>query len=203
MHGLYAITNGNTDTILQSDIKQILAENISLLQYRDKSSNYQQRYHDASVLQQLCALHSTKFIINDDVQLAQHIHADGVHLGKKDSSIHEARRILGHTAIIGISCYNSLSLAIKAEQQGASYVAFGSFFNSPTKPHAPQASLALLRQAKKTLSIPICCIGGITLSNAPLLIEAGADMIAVISALFSQSNSQQAAHQFAALFSGE
>jgi len=200
MYGLYAITNGNTGTTLHANVEKILAENIKLLQYRDKTTNTQQRYDDARQLQQLCLQYNTYFIINDDIQLAKSIQADGVHLGNNDSSIREARRVLGQKAIIGISCYNNLALAIQAEQEGANYVAFGSFFNSPTKPNAPKATIALLQQAKKTLSIPICCIGGITLTNAPLLIEAGADMIAVISAVFSQPNSQQTARQFSALF---
>ncbi len=200
MYGLYAITNSNTGTTLHTDVEKILAENIRLLQYRDKSTNTQQRYHDAHKLQQLCTRHNTDFIINDDIQLAKHIHADGVHLGNNDSTLSEARHTLGKNAIIGISCYNDLALAIKAEQEGASYIAFGSFFNSPTKPNAPKASIELLQHAKKTLSIPICCIGGITLANAPLLINAGADMIAVISAVFSQPDSQYAARQFSALF---
>lgn len=200
MHGLYAITASNTSAALPNDIEKILAENIGVLQYRDKSTNTQQRYHDAHHLKQLCSLYSTLFIINDDLKLAKHIDADGVHLGKDDSSVSEARSMLGNNAIIGVSCYNDLPLAIKAEQEGANYVAFGSFFNSPTKPNTPKADLALLRQAKNTLSIPICCIGGITLANAPLLIEAGADMVAVISALFCQPNSPQIAQQFSALF---
>lgn len=200
MYGLYAITNGDTGATLQTNVNKVLMENITVLQYRDKTNNTQQRYHDASMLKQLCVTHNTRFIINDDVQLAQRVNADGVHLGKDDKSIDKARQLLGKNAIIGVSCYNNLTLAIKAEQAGANYVAFGSFFNSPTKPHASQADLALLKQAKKTLSIPICCIGGITLDNAHLLIEAGADMVAVISAIFSQPNSQQTAHQFATLF---
>lgn len=200
MHGLYAITNGDTGATLQTNVSRIMTENITVLQYRDKTNNTQQRYHDASMLKQLCVTHNTLFIVNDDVQLAQRVNADGVHLGKDDKSIDKARQILGKNTIIGVSCYNNLTLAIKAEQAGANYVAFGSFFNSPTKPNAPQADLALLKQAKKELSIPICCIGGITLANASLLIDAGADMVAVISALFSQPNSQQAARQFSTLF---
>ena len=203
MNGLYTITNGSIGTTLRTDVEKILAENIAMLQYRDKSTNTQQRYYDAYKLRQLCRLYNTYFIINDDIQLTKHIHADGVHLGNDDSTIHEARYVLGKNAIIGISCYNDLALAIKAEQEGASYVAFGSFFNSPTKPNAPKATIELLQRAKKTLSIPICCIGGITLDNAPTLIEAGANMIAVISAVFSQPDSQQAARRFSALFDAQ
>jgi thiamine-phosphate pyrophosphorylase len=203
MYGLYTVTNGNTGATLHANVKKILTENIGVLQYRDKSTNTQQRDHDAHKLRQLCAQYNTHFIINDDIELTKRSLADGVHLGNNDSSIHEARHALGEKAIIGISCYNDLALAIKAEQEGASYVAFGSFFDSPTKPNAPKASIELLQQAKKTLSIPICCIGGITLANAPLLIKTGADMIAVISAVFSQPDSQYAARQFSALFDNE
>ena len=171
-----------------------------MLQYRDKSNHTQKRLLDASTLQRLCSLHDTHFIVNDDIQLAKLSHADGVHLGENDDDISEARHILGNKAIIGVSCYNDLELAHKAEKQGASYIAFGSFFNSPTKPDAPKATIELLIQARQELTIPICCIGGITLDNAPLLIDNGTDMIAVISAVFAQNNIEQASRSFSTLF---
>ena len=200
MHGLYVVTNGTSGKRLYSDSLQTLSSGASLLQYRDKSNNFQKRLQDASRLKELCFLHNAYFIINDDIQLAKTSNAHGVHLGKDDNGISEARHTLGNNAIIGVSCYNDLALAHKAEKQGANYVAFGSFFNSPTKPDASKATVELLIQAKQELSIPICCIGGITLDNAPLLINNGADMIAVISAVFAQEDIKQVSHRFSTLF---
>jgi thiamine-phosphate pyrophosphorylase len=200
MRGLYAITDQSSGDLLISKAKLALIGGISTLQYRDKSSDTDQKIKDALALQALCKEYKTPFIINDDIELALAIGADGVHLGKDDQSIHYARSRLGNTAIIGISCYNNLDLAKSAEQQGASYIAFGSFFSSPTKPNAPQATAQLLAKAKSCLTTPICCIGGITLDNAPLLIDNGADMIAVITSLFDADDIKQTARYFSAMF---
>ena len=129
--------------------------------------------------------------------------ADGVHLGCDDMDIAEARKVLGPDKVIGVSCYNDLERAIQAEAAGADYVAFGSMFVSPTKPDAPRASLDLIRDAKKHLRIPVVAIGGITLQNAALLVEAGADAIAVINAVFSASDITQTARNFSELFTGK
>jgi len=200
MRGLYAITDQSSGDLLISKAKLALIGGISTLQYRDKSSDTDQKIKDALALQALCKEYKTPFIINDDIELALAIGADGVHLGKDDQSIHYARSRLGNTAIIGISCYNNLDLAKSAEQRGASYIAFGSFFSSPTKPNAPQATAQLLAKAKSCLTTPICCIGGITLDNAPLLIDNGADMIAVITSLFDADDIKQTARYFSAMF---
>ena len=132
--------------------------------------------------------HNVCFLVNDDVAIAREVGAQGVHLGQGDSSLVQAREILGDSAIIGISCYNKLELAIRAQEQGADYVAFGRFFSSQTKPSAVQADIDLLIRAKSELSIPIACIGGITAENAKLLVSAGADMLAVINAIFGSKD---------------
>lgn len=140
------------------------------------------------MLRSLCKQYKAICIINDDVKLAKAIDADGVHLGKGDSTLRAAREALGEDAIIGISCYNNFSLAISAENNRADYVAFGAIFPSPTKPNAPVADLEIISQAKQQLSLPVCTIGGITESNIQQVIQHGADMTAVISGIFSSSD---------------
>jgi len=126
--------------------------------------------------------------------------ADGVHIGKDDAALSHARERLGQGAIIGVSCYNSLELAIEAEQQGADYVAFGAFFPSRTKPNATLATLELLATAKQKMHIPICAIGGIKLDNAASLVSSGTNMLAVISAVFAAQDIAVAARRFSDLF---
>jgi thiamine-phosphate pyrophosphorylase len=151
----------------------------------------------------LCHQFNVPLIINDSLRLADLVGADGVHIGRDDGVIREARLILGPDKIIGVSCYQSIELALKAQAAGADYVAFGSFFPSATKPDAPLAEMALLQQATQQIHIPIVAIGGIALDNASSLIDAGADAIAVISALFESEDVAVTARQFADLFLAE
>lgn len=196
LSGVYAITDGSPLPLLIDKVHQAIKGGIDLLQYRNKTNQPLLQKAEAQALLTLCRQHHIPLIINDNVALAQNIGADGVHLGQDDDLIHSARQQLGEKAIIGVSCYNSLALAITAEKNGADYVAFGSLFPSPTKPDAPRASLELLSQARQQLSTPICAIGGIDLSNTMLPFGAGADMIAVISSLFSSDDIQQSATAF-------
>jgi len=172
-----------------------------LIQYRDKSGHTEKRLKQASALKKLCQQHQCLLIINDDVELANSVRADGVHLGQDDTSIDQARQLLGENAIIGISCYDQFDLAINAVKAGADYVAFGAFFPSSTKPGARTASLELLRTAKQQLQIPVCAIGGITADNANTLIKQGADMTAIITDLFSSDDIQKTASHIALMFS--
>lgn len=187
LHGLYAITLEQTPTTAQlvTAVAQAIAGGATIIQYRNKGHDPHQRQEQALALRQLCQRHDVLLLINDDPELAQRVAADGVHLGRDDSSIAAARQRLGTGAIIGVSCYNQLDIAIQAEQAGADYVAFGSFFPSPTKPQAALAALPLLRQARQALSIPIVAIGGITIDNGARLIAAGASALAVISGVFT------------------
>lgn len=183
--GLYAITPtdlGDADLLYR--VEQALDGGVAILQYRDKSSDQKKRLQQASQLKKLCSQYQATFIVNDDLELAQGVNADGVHLGANDGDLLQTRERLGDGFIIGASCYNRMDLAIEAEKNGADYVAFGAFFNSPTKPNAVTAPLTLLTEAKKNLSIPICAIGGITQHNITEVISHGADMAAVISDLF-------------------
>lgn len=202
LHGLYAITDSSLDddNTLREAVEQALQGGARLLQYRDKSDDHGKRRRQASLLKTLCAQYDALLIINDDVDLAKQCRADGVHLGRDDASVAQARAVLGDGGIIGVSCYNQLALARRAQQQGADYVAFGAFYPSPTKPDAAVATLDLLQQARAELAVPVCAIGGITVDNAPALVEAGADMLAVISGVFRQPDIAHAASQFSRLF---
>lgn len=169
-----------------------------MVQYRDKTGSAAERLIRARKLLEICRDYHAPLIINDDVGLARETGAAGVHLGGADMSLAEARALLGSQAVIGISCYNKLEPALEAAAAGADYVAFGSAYPSPTKPHAVHASLPLYRQAKETLSIPVCAIGGIDSANASELILCGVDMLAVISGIFAQNNIESAARRLVA-----
>ncbi|SMN01666.1 Thiamin-phosphate pyrophosphorylase [uncultured Candidatus Thioglobus sp.] len=181
--GIYAIT---PDRALDISVikKNIVQHNISILQYRRKTADTITQLNEAQQLQQLCAKHHTLFIVNDDINLAQKVNADGVHLGKNDGSIQQARLALGENAIIGVSCYNDIELAQNAQNQGADYVAFGALFPSKSKPDAPKCSLDIITEAKKILTIPIVGIGGIDFDNQQYAFDTGCDAVAMINALF-------------------
>ncbi len=200
--GLYAITDAALCARwgLAQAVELALRGGAGLLQYRDKSTDGARRRHEADALARMCRSYATPFIVNDDIDLARACGADGVHVGADDASVASARAAMGDGAIIGVSCYDSLALARMAEREGASYVAFGSVYPSPTKPNAVAAGLDLIVEARASLEIPITAIGGITTQNAPPLLDAGADYIAVIHAVFGSDDPQGAARQLAALF---
>jgi len=201
MRGLYAVTPDEPDTDrLVAAVCDAISGGARLVQYRNKSAPERLRVEQARALKALCASRSAALIVNDHVELALESDADGVHLGGDDGSCVEARRKLGTAKLIGISCYDRIALAFEAERAGADYVAFGSFFPSRIKPGAVQAPLALLAQAQRELGVPIVAIGGITSVNAASLVQAGADAVAVISALFDAPDVAAAARQFEALF---
>lgn len=199
IRGLYAITNGPRPD-LRAAVDAALAGGASVVQYRDKTFEHERRLAEAHMLAGLCAEHGVPLIINDDPHLAHACGADGVHLGSADPDMSMARDLLGPQAIIGVSCYDSLERAQRARAMGASYVAFGAFFSSRTKPDARCASLALLQDSRK-LGLPRVAIGGITADNAPALIAAGADSVAVVSAVFDSPQIERAARRFSRLFS--
>jgi thiamine-phosphate pyrophosphorylase len=185
---LYAITDSLLlpDDRLFSSVEAALKGGCRWIQYRDKSQEEAKRLKEATQLLQMCTRYSAALIINDDVLLAKKINAQGVHLGQSDGDVRAARKLLGIDAIIGVTCHNSLNLAQKAIDDGASYIAFGRFFPSNTKPDAQAASLDLLINARKEFpNTKIVAIGGITPENARMILNAGADKIAVCHALFS------------------
>lgn len=202
--GLYALTRETADTAdLLGKVEAALAGGVAAVQYRDKSADVARRHEQASELVALCRQFGVPLIINDDLRLADLTDADGVHLGREDGSLNEARIILGKDKLIGASCYQSLDRARAAQAAGADYVAFGSFFPSPTKPDAGRADLALLRAAAQAIHVPLVAIGGITLASAPALLDAGADSLAVLSALFDAPDVRAAAHDLKLLFEVE
>ena len=198
--GLYAITPGLADSaLLTGKVEAALRGGARVVQYRNKAADERLRHEQALQIARLCRDAGACFIVNDSIELAHDVAADGVHLGKDDDGVGAARALLGPGKLIGVSCYNQLWRARDAVAQGADYVAFGSFFRSSTKPGAVTARRDLLRAAKK-FALPIVAIGGITLDNAAGLIEAGADAVAVVSAVFDAPDVEIAARRFAGLF---
>jgi len=199
--GLYALTPDslNTEDLLQR-VRQALAGGVQVLQYRNKIADTDLRLTQAHALRTLTREFGVTFIVNDDAQLAAAAEADGVHLGATDGEIAVARRLLGDNKLIGVSCYNRLELARDAVRSSADYVAFGAFFTSTVKPEAVGVTLELLRDARAELSVPIVAIGGITADNGRVLVEAGADALAVISAVFDAADIRVAAQNLSKLF---
>jgi thiamine-phosphate pyrophosphorylase len=190
--GLYAITqtdNKSADTVI-AEVAAAIRGGAVVVQYRDK--NPDNALDLARELVKLCHRREVPLLINDDIELAALAGADGVHLGREDATIEEARKRLGPEAIVGRSCYNSVELALEAERLGADYVAFGRFFPSSSKPLARPAELATLCRAKQALTVPKVAIGGILPENGAQLMEAGADLLAVIGGIFDREPEQSA-----------
>ena len=204
LRGLYAITDSKllADGRLLPYAEAALKGGARLLQYRDKSEDDRRRLREAEALRELCDRHGAQLIINDDAELAARLGV-GLHLGQEDGSLSAARALLGRKAIIGATCHARLDLAEQAIREGASYIAFGRFFDSNTKPGAPAATAELLVEARQRFSVPITAIGGVTLENAPGLIAQGASLIAVVhtlSAAESASEVERRAQAFSELF---
>lgn len=191
IYGLYGITDPIllSDTELLTGVSAAIKGGLKVLQYRNKKLSVEDQYQQALALSELCRQHQVCFIINDNYELALKVGADGVHIGKDDGRVSAARSYLGADAIVGVSCYNDISNAKKAISEGASYVAFGRFFPSKTKPQAVQAKLDLIKEAREQLAVPVVAIGGINRENATQLIARGAHSVAVIHDLFHNMQS--------------
>jgi thiamine-phosphate pyrophosphorylase len=202
IRGLYAIADSSVIGAagMIAAVTAASAGGARVVQLRDKGVLGAERLAVACDLARLCRERDVIFLVNDDPGLARASGAHGVHLGRDDSSITAARDLLGADAIIGVSCYNDLDRARGAQAAGADYVAFGSFFPSPTKPGAVRAMPELLRAARAALKLPIVAIGGITPDNGGVLIAAGADALAVIDGVFGQRDIEAAARRYAKLF---
>ena len=200
--GLYAVTRADDGEVddLTSAVEQALRGGAVMVQYRNKTAQWAVRIREAEALNTVCRRFRVPLIVNDDLHLAKEVRAAGVHVGKDDDSVIAARAFLGAAAIVGASCYNSLGKAVRAERDGADYIAFGSFFPSPTKPDAVRAPIELLGAAKRELTVPVVAIGGINTLNAAGLVEAGADLVAVIDALFGHGRIESAAREFTDLY---
>ena len=205
LRGLYAITDAAlaANAGLEVQVRAALAGGARAIQYRDKGTDRARREREAATLAVLCAAFGVPLIVNDDIELAAAVGAGGVHLGRDDPAVGLARRRLGDRAIVGVSCYNELSRARAARAAGADYVAFGSFFPSPTKPRAVRAGIGLLERVRDELLLPVVAIGGITPENGRQLLVAGADMLAVIHGVFGQPDVEAAARRYAALFDSD
>lgn len=199
--GLYVVTpDGLAADALLSAVRAAIEGGAVMVQYRRKGAGVDAAYACASRLLELCRPRNVPLIINDDCALAMRIGADGLHVGREDAAVSAARNALGADAIIGASCYDSLALAHEAAAAGASYVAFGSMYPSPTKPTAPAAPLDVLTRARRELAVPVCAIGGITSDNAGAVVAAGADLLAVISDVFAATDPCAAARRYRPLF---
>lgn len=202
VNGLYAVTPELTDTdLLSRRVESAVRGGARFVQYRSKLAPRPLRIGQLKRLIPICRRGGASLIVNDDAEMAYEVGADGVHLGIDDAGVAAARRLLGAGRWIGISCYNDLQRARDAVEAGADYVAFGSFFPSTTKPGAARATLELLSQARREIALPIVAIGGIDAGNAGPLIRAGADAVAVVSALFDAVDVEAEARRLCALFS--
>ena len=200
LRGVYLITPDQNDTdALLAATAPLLAAGTALLQYRNKTADAPLRLTQAIALQALCAQHGVPLLINDEVALAQAVGAAGVHLGEDDGELAAARAQLGPAAIIGASCYNDPSLAQRAREAGASYIAWGAFYPSTTKPLARRADPQLLRDGA-ALGLPQVAIGGLTPDNAGVLVDAGADLLAVISGIYAAPDPLAALRAYQSLF---
>jgi len=200
IEGVYAVTPDLEDEgALRDKVAAALTGGVRLVQYRNKRAGAQRREKQARSLATMCRQYGARLVVNDDPQLAAMCGADGVHLGADDAPIAQARRVLGPGAVIGVSCYSNLKRALQATAEGADYVAFGAMFPSATKPGATSAPLSLLREARKAIGLPIVAIGGIDASNAARVVEAGADAVAVVSALFDAPDIESEAQRLVAI----
>lgn len=201
LRGLYAVTPDESDTArLLALAERVLAGGPALLQYRNKTADPALRRAQARGLQALCRAAGVPFVVNDDLALALEIGADGAHLGRDDGPPAAARAALGAQRILGLTCYADWSRATEGAAVGADYIAFGAMFPSVTKPNAPLAPFAMITRAKRELGLPVAAIGGITLANAPQVLAAGADLLAVVSDVFAAGDPAARVAAYRALF---
>ena len=201
LRGLYLITPDTADSAaLLQVVERALAGRPALLQYRSKHPDAALRREQATAIAALCRRAAVPFIVNDSLELALAVAADGVHLGRDDGDLHAARAALGPERILGVTCYNEWTRAEEGVAAGADYVAFGAVFASATKPAAVHAPLELLTRARRELQLPVAAIGGITLENAPQAIAAGADLLAVIADVFDHPDPRGRAAAYRAAF---
>jgi thiamine-phosphate pyrophosphorylase len=205
LRGLYAITPEDPLLPRLSALVRVALEGgVTIVQYRNKSAPLALKRAQAAEMLRICRAHGAKLIINDDFWLAVEIGADGAHIGRDDipgGSLKTARDALGPHRILGVSCYNEIARAEQAAAAGADYLAVGSVFASATKPQATRTSLDMLTETKQRFGLPVAAIGGITLTNAPQVIAAGADLLAVVSDLFNAMNIKARAEAYQTLWS--
>ncbi|MDC4409002.1 thiamine phosphate synthase [Acinetobacter baumannii] len=190
MRGLYLITNDDPIQLLLEKLDAALAtRQIAILQYRRKKVDKAEQPAEVELIKQLCEKYQVPFVINDDLKLAAQFGL-GVHLGQSDGEITDAKSQLPEGVIIGRTCLNSLELAQKAIADGATYIAFGAVYATATKPEAGNVGIEVIKQAEAQYDLPICAIGGLTVENSKPVIEAGADLCAVISDILGRSTAE-------------
>lgn len=193
--GLYVITDEKL--IARRDFLQKIAAAASagagIIQLREKASRLRDRLELARAAVRTAHAFGARLLINDDPRLAAAIGADGVHLGLGDASVETSRALLGPEAMIGVSCYGDVGLALRMQRAGADYVSFGACFRSPTKPKEPLVPLSVFGEARRRLKLPLVAIGGINADNAGLVLAAGADLISVVSSVFARRDAARAA----------
>ena len=203
LKGLYVITDKKLiprDRFIET-VEKAIQGGAKIIQLREKDTPEEEIIRLGKELLKITRRYGIPLIINDSPKLAMEIGADGVHLGKDDTEISEARKILGGEAIIGVSCYGDVERGLQAEKEGADYLAFGTPFFTPTKPDRKTTPFEILKEAKRRIkTIPIFAIGGITKGNAKSVLETGVDGIAVITAVFSSPNPEEAARNLADFF---
>lgn len=202
VRGLYVITDPGLQPpeALPGRVLQAIRGGAAMVQYRDKGDDTARRREEAGALAELCRRHGVLFIVNDDAALAAAVAADGVHVGRGDSAVAEARALVGPQRLVGASSYNDPERALRLQAEGADYVAFGAFFPSSTKPGAVRATPEMLRRVRPLLHIPVVAIGGLTARNAAPVVAAGADAVAVITDVFAATDVAAAARAYAPLF---
>lgn len=202
MKGLYIVTPDWDDTgALLRSTEAALRGGAVMVQYRHKTASPEQRKTQAQALLALCRRYQRPLIINDHVQLAIDLDADGIHVGGTDASVAQARAAVGPDKIVGASCYGDLELARKAHREGASHVAFGGFYPSRVKKYEVTTEHDIVARSKAEIPLPVVVIGGMTIENSASLVAAGADMVAAISSVFMAADPEQAARGFTALWS--
>lgn len=190
MRGLYLITNDDPIQLLLEKLDAALAtRQVAILQYRRKKVEIVDQPAEVEQIKLLCEKYQVPFVINDDLKLAAQFGL-GVHLGQSDGEITDAKLQLPEGVIIGRTCLNSLELAQKAIADGATYIAFGAVYATSTKPEAGNVGIEVIKQAAAQYDVPICAIGGLTVENSKPVIEAGADLCAVISDILGRSTAE-------------
>jgi thiamine-phosphate pyrophosphorylase len=201
LHGLYIVTPDWDDTeLLLVKTELALKGGATLVQYRHKTADAALRREQAGALLQLCRRHATPFVINDHVDLCVELDADGIHVGGTDASVGAVRAQVGADKIVGASCYGTLQLARDAARAGATYVAFGGFYPSRVKKYDFRTAVEIVSQSKQEIALPVVVIGGMTQDNCLPLIAQGSDMVAAISSVYQDSDTESAARRFASLF---
>jgi thiamine-phosphate pyrophosphorylase len=202
LRGLYVITDTHLipRTRFVETVEAAVRGGATMVQLREKETPPEEVIRLGRDILTVTRRYGALLIVNDHPTIAKEIGADGVHVGRDDPPLAEARAIVGAEAIIGASCYGQVDRAVAAEQAGADYVAFGTPFPSPTKAKRTDISLGIFQEAKQRVRVPVFAIGGITLANARQVIDAGADGIAIVSGVFAAPDVEAAAHALAQLF---